>query len=68
MAKAAKITGVVNYSVGDGPTEIIPQGPVELEIAADSTVITWTVEGESVMTAMPKQDFDRYVKEGLIVT
>ena len=66
MAKAAKVTGQVQYAVGDGPVETIPEGAVELEIAADSTVVTWMHEGESMMTAIPKQDFDRYVAEGLI--
>ena len=66
MAKAGKVTGEVQYAVGDGPVETIPVGEVELEIAADSTVVTWMAEGESSMTAIPKQDYDRYVAEGLI--
>lgn len=66
MAKIAKVTGQVNYAVGDGPVETIPLGTVQLEMAADSTVVTWTHDGESNMTAIPKQDFDRYVADGLI--
>ena len=66
MSKHGVVTGHVQYAVGDGPLETIPQGPVELEIAADSTVVTWAHEDESMMTAIPKQDFDRYVTEGLI--
>ena len=48
MAKAAKVTGQVQYAVGDGPVETIPEGAVELEIADDSTVVTWMHEGESM--------------------
>lgn len=68
MAKAAQVTGQVQYAVGDGPLETIPLGDVELEPGPDSTVVTWTHEGDSYMTAIPKQDFDRYVADGLIAT
>lgn len=66
MEQAAKVTGEVQYAVGDGPAEMIPEGPVQVEIGADSTVVSWTHEGDSQMTAIPKQDFDRYVADGLI--
>lgn len=63
----ATIAGAVTYTPGDGAPIPIPEGPVEITIAADSTTLSWD-EGESGkgLTAMPKIQFDDYVSKGLI--
>lgn len=66
VSKTGTITGLVQYAIGDGPLQAFPEGPVQLEVSADSTIVTWMHEGESNMTAIPKQDYDRYRTEGLI--
>ncbi|RZI54411.1 MAG: hypothetical protein EOP12_03015 [Pseudomonas sp.] len=67
MSNEAQVTGLVQYRAGDGPLLDIPQGPIEVELAADSAVVTWTHEDESLNTAIPLQDYEKYVAEGAIV-
>ena len=61
------ITGAVTYTPGDGAPVPIPEGLVEITLAADSATLSWD-EGESGkgLTAMPKIQFDDYVSKGLI--
>lgn len=66
MPANATITGDVEYRAGDGPTILIPRGPVEIELAADSAVVSWGEEGNLQTTAIPTQDYERFVKEGAI--
>ncbi|RZI54371.1 MAG: hypothetical protein EOP12_03285 [Pseudomonas sp.] len=67
MSNEAQVTGLVQYRAGDGPLLDIPQGPIEVELAADSAVVIWTHEDESLNTAIPLEDYKRYVSEGAIV-
>ncbi|RZI54679.1 MAG: hypothetical protein EOP12_01575 [Pseudomonas sp.] len=67
MSDQAQVKGLVQYRAGDGPLLDIPQGPIEVELAADSAVVSWTQEDESLNTAIPLQDYKKYVTEGAIV-
>lgn len=67
MSDQAQVKGLVQYRAGDGPLLDIPQGPIEVELAADSAVVSWTHEDESLNTAIPLQDYEKYVTEGAIV-
>ena len=60
-ASATLAAAAVAKAAPDGYTLLVNTGP-------DSTIVTWTHEGDSYMTAIPKQDFDRYVADGLIAT
>ncbi|RZI60077.1 MAG: hypothetical protein EOP14_02685 [Pseudomonas sp.] len=66
MSTQATVKGLVQYRAGDGPLMDIPEGPIEVELAADSAVVSWTHEEESLNTAIPLQDYERYVSEGVI--
>lgn len=67
MSDQAQVKGLVQYRAGDGPLLDIPQGPIEVELAADSAVVSWTQEDESLNIAIPLQDYKKYVTEGAIV-
>ena len=67
MANKAMVKGLVQYRAGDGPLLEIPKGPIDVELAVDSAVVSWTHEDESHNTAIPLQDYQTYVTEGQIV-
>lgn len=67
MANKAMVRGLVQYRAGDGPLLEIPQGPIDVELAADSAVVSWMQEDESHNTAIPLQDYQTYIDEGQIV-
>lgn len=63
----AVIRGEVSYRVGDGMTMPIRPGPVEIEIADDSVTVGWTESnGAAGSTAIPRDEYERYVREGKI--
>ncbi|EJL75047.1 hypothetical protein ACCC97_27020 [Variovorax sp. Varisp85] len=66
MAANAKVTGNVEYRAGDGPLILIPQGPIEVELAPDSAVISWGDAGNIQTTAIPLAEYQRYLSEGVI--
>ena len=67
MSHIATITGHVTYTPGDGAPLKIPKGPVEVTLAPDSATLSWEAAPDVVgSTAIPRQQFDRYVKEGKI--
>ncbi|KQX34516.1 hypothetical protein [Variovorax sp. Root434] len=68
MAANAKVTGNVEYRAGDGPLILIPQGPIEVELAPDSAVISWGDAGNIQTTAIPLAEYQRYLSEGVIQT
>jgi hypothetical protein len=68
MAANAKVTGDVEYRAGDGPMLLIPRGPIEVQLAADSAVLSWGDGGAAQLTAIPIADYERYVAEGLIAS
>ncbi len=68
-AENATIHGEVTYREGDGMPIAIPEGPVELTHADDSVTLSWKEHEENAagVAAIPRHEFDRYVKEGGIV-
>lgn len=67
MPKFAMITGDVTYTPGDGAPIEIPRGRVEVDLAFDSATLSWeAADGVAGLTAIPKIQFDDYVKDGKI--
>lgn len=66
MPANAKVTGNVEYRAGDGPLILIPQGPIEVEVAPDSAVLSWGDAGSTQTTAIPIAEYQRYLDEGVI--
>ena len=63
----ATIHGHVTYTPGDGAPIVIPEGPVELITAPDSTTLSWTTEDDAAgSAAIPKDQYNQYVKDGKI--
>ena len=44
----------------------IPDGPVEIEIADDSVTLSWTEGADASATAITRDEYERYVREGKI--
>jgi hypothetical protein len=67
MPQFGTIVGKVTYTPGDGAPIEIPEGRVELNIADDSTTLSWEDSpGVTGVTAMPRMQFDAYVEAGKI--
>ena len=66
MPQFARITGNVTYTPGDGAPIPIPQGRVEVVLAPDSATLSWDDEGRAGVAALPRIQFDDYVKDGKI--
>ena len=62
----ARIRGVVEFRAGDGPMMTIPQGPVQVVLAADSAVIHWQDGGTALNAAIPLADYQEHVEQGRI--
>jgi hypothetical protein len=67
MSQQALIRGEVNFRAGDGVMMPIPPGPVEIDIADDSVTLGWhESDGSAGSTAITRDEFERYVKDGKI--
>jgi hypothetical protein len=67
MSQFANITGHVTYTPGDGVPIEIPIGRVEVDLADDSATLSWeAAEGVVGLTAIPRAQFDDYVRDGKI--
>ncbi|MES2191393.1 MAG: hypothetical protein V4454_14835 [Pseudomonadota bacterium] len=67
MSQFATITGYVTYRPGEGAPIEIPPGRVEVDLAPDSATLSWeAAEGVPGVTAIPRTQFDDYVREGKI--
>ena len=66
MSQQALIRGDVEFRAGDGMTQPIPDGPVEIEMADDSVTLSWTEGRDASTTAITRDEFDRYVRDGKI--
>ncbi len=67
MSQFATITGHVTYTPGDGVPITIPPGRVEVALAFDSATLSWEdAPGIAGVTAIPRTQFEDYVKEGKI--
>jgi hypothetical protein len=63
----AVIRGDVSFRAGDGVLMPIPEGPVQIEIADDSVTLGWSEDdGSAGSTAIPRDEYERYVQEGKI--
>jgi hypothetical protein len=64
MTQHAIIADHVTYRPGDGAPLVIPLGPVEVDLTADSATLSWTEEnGAAGLTAIPLTLFNEYVKQ-----
>ncbi|MGE5116175.1 MAG: hypothetical protein ACM3N6_06730 [Betaproteobacteria bacterium] len=66
MGHPARITGTVEYREGDGPMIAIPLGPCEVEEGENDMTISWTEGDTRGSTAIPLDDFRRFVAGGAI--
>lgn len=67
MPKFVTITGHVTYTPGDGVPIEIPKGRVEVDLADDSATLSWDAkDGVAGLTAIPRAQFDDYVRDGKI--
>ena len=67
MTQQAIIRGEVSFRAGDGVLMPIPDGPVEIELSDDSVTLGWTEsDGSLGSTAITRDEYDRYVREGKI--
>lgn len=65
--RQAAIHGEVTFRAGDGATITIPEGPVSLDEAPDSVTLGWEADEDVVgSAALPRQQYEQYVKEGKI--
>ncbi|PIF98283.1 hypothetical protein [Comamonas sp. 26] len=66
---AARVTGKVEHRVGDGPSELIPQGiEMKVDTAIASYVLSWVdPEDQQPETAsLAKREFEHYVEVGAL--
>lgn len=67
MTEHAIIRGEVCFRAGDGVLMPIPDGMVDIEIAADSVTLGWTdAEHNAGSAAITRDEYERYVREGKI--
>lgn len=67
MPQFANITGLVTYTPGDGVPIEMPKVRIEVVLAPDSATVSWEQEpGVTGVTAMPRTQFDDYVRDGKI--
>ena len=66
MTQQALVRGEVEFRAGDGMTLPVPDGPVEIEVADDSVTLSWHEGADASATAITRDEFDRYVREGKI--
>ena len=64
MTQHATITDHVTYRPGDGAPLVIPLGPVEVDLTADSATLSWTADNGAVgLAAIPLTQFEEYVRQ-----
>ena len=64
MTQHATITDHVTYRPGDGAPLVIPLGPVEVDLTADSATLSWIDKnGAAGLTAIPLTQFNEYVSQ-----
>ena len=67
MPQFAMITGDVTYTPGDGAPIQIPRVRIEVALEPDSATLSWDAgDGVAGLTAIPRMQFDDYVRKGLI--
>ena len=64
MTQHATITDHVTYRPGDGAPLVIPLGPVEVDLTADSATLSWTADNGAVgLAAIPLTQFEEYGRQ-----
>ena len=64
MTEHATVKSHVTYTPGDGAPQLIPKGPVEVELAPDSATLSWTADNGAVgLTAIPLTQYTEYVHD-----
>ncbi len=64
MPQNATIVDHITYTPGDGAPLVIPKGPVEVELAADSATLSWTADnGAAGLAAIPLTQYTLYVEQ-----
>lgn len=67
MPQFAMITGDVTFTPGDGAPIQIPRVRVEVVLAPDSATLSWEDDKNVAgVTAIPRTQFDDYVRDGMI--
>ena len=67
MTQHAMIRGEVCFRAGDGILMPVPDGEVDIDVADDSVTLSWNDgEGNVTTTAITRDEYDRYCKEGKI--
>lgn len=67
MSQQALIRGEVEFRAGDGVMMPIPDGPVEIDLSDEESVtLSWLDGNDTGSTAITRDEYDRYVKEGKI--
>ena len=62
MTQHAIVHEQVTYRPGEGAPLLIPPGPVQIDLSADSATLRWTEEnGITGLTAIPLQQYQEYV-------
>ena len=65
MSQFAMVTGDVSYTPGDGVPIVIPKVRMEVVLAFDSATLSWEdAPGFAAVTAIPRTQFDDYVRSG----
>lgn len=67
MIRNATIAGLVEYREGEGPLLTVPTGPCEVEATELDVTLSWTEGNAHEATAIPPDDFQRYVDSRSII-
>ncbi len=60
----ATIDDHVTYRPGDGAPIVIPQGPVEIELSAESATLSWREENDTAgLAAIPLTQYNEYLEQ-----
>ena len=62
-----RVVGHVTYTEGDGPKLTIPPGPCEITVTAQDATIAWSEGDARGATAIPLDQYRRYIDHGEIV-
>jgi hypothetical protein len=65
--KHGRVAGPMTFREGDGVEMTIRQGPCEVDETALDVTLTWTDGAAHGATAIPLDDYRRYVANGVLV-
>jgi glutathione S-transferase len=66
IALPAEVVGLVEYREGEGMPFEVRRGVVEVEIAGEDSVLSWSDENQHGRAAVPLQNLFQYVRAGAI--